>query len=502
MEDQKEEVLPNPGRQTDIMVNGQDHNEGHSSETELPDDFKPPPNTSDQDEPQHPLFNSNLADSNEDTQASRIPEEDDGWGVEWDSPDPNNNHVAEAHPEKEDPAQLKCLVTQLCMARTFLPGIVGPAIISWLKLFGQGNPILDCFKSMTREQLANYAEEHKIHAATSSLKSNQDDRIAILAIQKYHAEDIIQAVLCVDENATPEEEEEFAPQDYDECEIIINSWLDWQREDAEKLPINRLDQDNFDGSRRRCSLVLDKPPPTPTTGRLLWRPSGSATDPINNLYYMTNAAGPSLPTLTRVFDQAEDHFKLAKSLPSYPMLFTADRDGEDHLYKDQSRHRRGAIAMPRSTSPVPISSLEECDPTKPAPPAPVSELTLPQSPPYPSVQMIDKPLDPLSSVPSALSNVLVGLKREADNEAGPSRKRKHMTISHQPIPPSSNAEPDPDDPNWSPPSPKSGPVATLSASATQEASQNIGRAAVYKMMFEWEWKKPAMRGCFDIPDQI
>lgn len=274
--------------------------------------------------------------------------------------------------------ELNVFVGDLALASVKLRGYqdVSP-LHFWLQGFGRGNPIHDYFKSMSVDELHQHADDRKIHAALKILVSDLDEpdrrQKAIVAVQKHHADVMIGKMFNALRDATPEEFNIYEPEDYQRASRRIQQWLRWQTravrrhdlppggpQSQEPLKLDKMMHDRFDKEepstfRHRYEVHANEPQITPTHGSLLWGPGGSISLPVRPLWYLNNKKGipVRLPSITRVWDSTEDSTKLTRKMPDYPMLFTPEEDGDGQYYRDQSRHRRGAVAVPKSTPPVP-----------------------------------------------------------------------------------------------------------------------------------------------------
>jgi hypothetical protein len=498
----------------------------------------------------------------------------------------------EDHPWNSTPETLMHLVTQPSITQIFDPGRPGqriPSIIQCLREFGRGNPILDYYQDMTVASLTEHAAKRKIHDA---LIHGLDKNSIITAIQKHDAEEMISAVLDVNSNLSIMELAEIESEDFVEGESIIRQLKDFQREEAARDSIapdaskerQHFGQDSTtltdrlsDGITRRLRLMESREPDTQqasssgsssssssglrhmgsqrlvtqqtlsfgsaTLERLKCMPDGSfayrASYPSNSPKLSLH--GPSRKELE------ERRLKSETTFPKVPMMFTPERDGEGYCYKDQTRHRRGAVAMPAPVPPIPTFSKTENDWKKPetagsansqrvslvahqpspsdvntgaehpavVAPAPrpddsVSLETMPPSifgPPasrpddsvslgtmQPSIFGPPQKSSASSSIPEKSGGLASSLWAPPGvHQPGPSRPLKRKTIPHDdaskraktdPLP--ANPHADPDDRGWDPPSPKSGPAAPQVQSQDQDEQKDLGRRSL-RSIHEFTW---------------
>ncbi|QDS73538.1 hypothetical protein FKW77_009655 [Venturia effusa] len=442
------------------------------------------------------------------------------------------------HPSDMPLDELEVSVRHLDLASVKLTGYerVSP-LVFWLQGFGRGNPIHKHFRNMSDKQLATYAHGRKINTALDVLKSELLDRRdrAIVAIQKYHADYMIDKVLDALRDATPEEHNLYDYDDRLNASRVLQQWLKWQRRAArvhglppggppsqeplnlDKLMHDRLDKEDTATFRHRYELHASKPQRTKTQGSLVWLPGGSLTYPVNNLPYLSTKKGipVRLPAATRVWDATEDRTKLTRRMPDYAMLYTPEIDGDGQFYLDQSRHRRGAVAVPAPLPPIPKYDQTTNTWSNPVPPfgMKTSEEAQARSPPA-SVHGINAPSMYPAELQARLQNTrqtgpprpsspqwdvhdVWGLpprgpkQRDSDQmvfESLPAIKRGRRVVPLERIDPNVTQETDPDDPVWSPPSPKSGPGAPRSCTLSLNEQGNAKFEALLKK-HSWQWPK-------------
>jgi hypothetical protein len=420
----------------------------------------------------------------------------------------SQQQAPEDHPKRMTPIELKQLVTQPSIARIFEPGTHTPAIIQWLNGFGQGNPILNHYESMSVMELMKHATNRSIDSA---LKWGLNKRNIMTAIQERDAQEMVAAVWDMNLNLTVEDEADIEPEDDEEAVGIITQFRDWQdqevasasqRQTTKERPetlaatnhqratrggsmtlTDRLDDENPSGFRHMDSRQADnswRQKPSEIFGSQEWRPGGGIVFPIARLRYTPNP--PSLPGPTRIFDAEEKRYKFQTTFPKYPMLYTPERDGEGYYYKDQSRHRRGAIAVPPPIPPIPTFDKSVNDWKKEAPPP---NFPPPSPKPAPAGLASSQWACPGAHQPGPSSEN----KRKERPETGSSPCDSFKRVRIDPLP--INTQADPDDPSWEPPSPKSAPAAPQVQSKEQEERKDFGRASLRAInTFTWDHPSP------------
>lgn len=437
--------------------------------------------------------------------------------------------------------ELEILVRGLDLASVTMSGYrkVSP-LHFWLQGFGRGNPVHDFFRNMNLNKLHEYASHRKIHAALQILLSHSDKaerrQRAIVAVQKYHADDMIDKMLNALRDATPEEYTIYEPEDHEKASRRIRQWLKWQNRAVriEGLPsggsqsqelfkldemiCDQLEKEDPSTFRHRYEVHASEPQSTPTHGNLMWGPGGSVTYPVQPLWYFFNKRGipVRLPAVTRVWDPAEDCTKLTRRMPDYPMLYTPEEDGDGQFYRDQSRHRRGAVAVPKSTPPIPTfdrkldtwwathdhsapqslgGTLQS--PSSALPPGIAAPSTYPES--FPEEIMRITHVGPPDSPPRHW-HVHDGWglptgghnKRKFDQMAGEcpkdSKRTKRGTTTLRRESPNVTHEADPTDPEWRHPSPKSGPCAPRPV-AMSLADRKAAKVNALIKMHQWQWPR-------------
>lgn len=374
----------------------------------------------------------------------------------------------------------------------------------------------------------------KIHAALAILQSDATDRVerARVAVQKYHADDMIKSVLDAFRDQTPEEEAIYEPTDAREASRQIQQWLKWQRNavrldnlppggplgqeplELDKIMHDRLQEKDPATFRHRYEVHARTRQSTPTVGDLLWFPGGSVTVPVKPLWYLSDKKGLNvrLPATTCMWNAAEDSTKLTRRVPSYPMLFTPEQDGDGMMYCDQSRHRRGAVAVPKPTPPVPVFDWKsdtwrfgEVQPRPPPSPAPgiAAPSTYPPSfkeelkkmrqtgPPHhfpPPRHVHDAWGLPPSGSKKRKSDhmALDSSDSSPDTSSDPKRIRRGKTPPPREDPGVTH-EANPSDTNWNPPSPKSGPGAPRSVPIMSPGEKDAAKMNALFNMYRWNF---------------
>lgn len=457
-------------------------------------------------------------------------DESDAVDEPYDSSSSDDQEII-SHPSEIPLDDLKLLVRSLDMIKVRLRGYnqVSP-LVFWLQGFGRGNPPHYYFKNMSVNNLWLYADSStpKIHAALEILQSDAPDREerARVAVQKYHADDMIKSVLDALRDQTPEEEDTRV------ASRQIQQWLKWQRSAVrldnlppggplgqeplklDKMIHDRLQEEESATFRHRYEVHARTRQSTPTVGDLIWFPGGSVTTPVKPLWYLSNKEGLNvrLPATTRVWHAAEDSTKLTRRMPDYPMLFTPEQDGDGMMYFDQSRHRRGAVAVPKPTPPVPVfdwkSDTWRSRVVQPrSPPSPAPGIAAPSTYPPSFKEELKKMRQtgpPHHSPPPRHVHDVWGLppsgskKRKpdhmalesSDSSSDTSPDPKRIKRGKTPPPredPSVTHEADPSDPNWNPPSPKSGPGAPRSVPIMSPGEQDTAKMDALFNMHRWNF---------------
>ncbi|KAE9974536.1 hypothetical protein BLS_003087 [Venturia inaequalis] len=444
----------------------------------------------------------------------------------------SDDSVIDQEPNEIPLDELEMLVRGLDMASiTFSDYTKLSPLHFWLQGFGRGNPVHDHFRNMHINSLHNYASNRKIHAALQVLQSDSNEadkrQRAVVAVQKYHADDMIEKMLNALRDATPEEYTIYEPEDYRSALRRIHQWLKWQNRAVrleglpsggpqcqEPLKLEKMIHDRFDKKdpstfRHRYELHANEPQSTPTHGDLVWFPGGSVTYPVQPLWYSFYKRGipVRLPVTTRVWDPAEDCIKLTRRMPDYPMLHTPEKDGDGQLYLDQSRHRRGAVAAPKPTPQVPTfdptlhtwTKGDRLASTSPEevlqPPGIAAPSTHPASFQEESVKMrhVGPPCGslPHRQVHDGWGLPLGGLNKrklgQMDVELPQDPKQtKQGNKSSRPQSLNVIPEADPIDPEWRHPSPKSGPCAPRPV-AISLADHKAAKFNALLKMHLWRW---------------
>ncbi|TLD38216.1 hypothetical protein E2P81_ATG03891 [Venturia nashicola] len=448
----------------------------------------------------------------------------------------------------EDPSEipldeLEILAKGLDFASVTLSGYNKvPPLHFWLQGFGRGNPLHDHFRNMCTKDLRQYASDRKIHAALQILRPDSTEadkrQRAIVAVQKYHADDMIEKMLNALRDATPEEYTIYEPGDHEKALRRIQQWLKWQNravrlEDLpmggpripEPLQLDKMIHERFENEdpstfRHRYEVQASEPQSTQIHGNLSWRPGGSVTYPVKPLWYSVYKRGipVRLPAITRVWDSEEDRTNLTRRMPGYPMLYTPEEDGDDQYYLDQSRHRRGAVAVPKCLPPIPVFDRTlgtwPSAQNSPGESSPAQTLQYPCLAPSPGIATP-------SACPASLQEQLKDM-RLTGPPCGPPRQRHwpvhdewglplsglnkrkldQMTLEYpqdpkrpkrsntSPRPDSVNVTPeaDPTDPEWRHPSPKSGPGAPRPV-AMSLPDQRAAKFDALLKMYLWQWPK-------------